>query len=309
MQNGTNDEINSEKHENEVNEASLSDVKNSIATLAKKYIKDSFFDKLVDTAGISQAKEILLGDLKNMIGHGTSGKAAQIFANAVRMAKNTKSVDTILANYMLKGDGMGARIGYGESVEAKDPIEGFRKFLAESRKSQLDDVKLDEKKDTPSEEEINEAIKVAEAHGYKVTKIDEKKGCCDGGCDKKKKPTKEEIEEAIKIVEARGAKVIRESAVVGHVIECEGICSASGLKDLIDDALATGNVARDVADSIDDIVVEGESLKIVSSELGERINEALIDGISKFLENAPGIEVEVGEDVVDNWQRAFSKVE
>ena len=58
-----------EEKEQELNAAELSDVKNSIAALAKKYITGSFFDKLADSSGIKIAKDILLDDLKNMIGH------------------------------------------------------------------------------------------------------------------------------------------------------------------------------------------------------------------------------------------------
>ncbi len=148
-----------EEKEQELNEAELSDVKNSIAALAKKYITGSFFDKLADSSGIKIAKDILLDDLKNMIGHGTSGLAAKKFANAIQMAKNPVAVDTILANYMLKGDGMGSGIGYSEAEE----IKPFKKFLSESR---------EEKKEV-SQDNIDEARKNVEARGYRV--IEEKK--------------------------------------------------------------------------------------------------------------------------------------
>jgi len=46
-----------------------------------------------------------------------------------------------------------------------------------------------------TQEELNEAIKVAEANGYKVGE---------------RKPTDEEIAEAIKVVESKGLKVIKE---------------------------------------------------------------------------------------------------
>ena len=75
-------------------EAELSDVKNSIATLCKKYIAGSFFDKLVDSSGIKIAKDILMSDLKEMIGHGTSAPAAKKFATAILTAKSTPAVDT-----------------------------------------------------------------------------------------------------------------------------------------------------------------------------------------------------------------------
>lgn len=150
----------------ELNEAELSDVKNSIASLCKKYLTGSFFDKLVDTSGIKIAKDILLGDLKNMIGKGTSGPAAKKFAIAIQMAKNPVAVDTIMSNYMLKGDGMGSGIGYSESAE----IQGFREYLTEAKKGGCCGGKK-----KPSKEEIEEAIKVVEAEGYKVSRLEESK--------------------------------------------------------------------------------------------------------------------------------------
>ena len=159
--------------ENEVNqltEGELSAVKNSIATLCRKYIKDSFFDKLVDTSGIGIAKDILIRDLKEMIGHGTSAQAAKRFATAILGAKNTKSVDTILANYMLAGDGMKSGIGYNESAQSQ--LKPFQEFLSESRKN-ASKAECGEKK-KPTQEEIDEAIKVAEAHGYRVMNESEK---------------------------------------------------------------------------------------------------------------------------------------
>ena len=176
-----------EEKEQELNEAELSDVKNSIAALAKKYITGSFFDKLADSSGIKIAKDILLDDLKNMIGHGTSGLAAKKFSNAIQMAKNPVAVDTILANYMLKGDGMGAGIGYSESEE----IKPFKKFLSEAR---------EEKKEV-SQELIDEARKIVEAEGFTVTDPEADKHVI----------SKEKIEAAKKIVEARGYKVVNES--------------------------------------------------------------------------------------------------
>ena len=150
----------------ELNEAELSDVKNSIASLCKKYLTGSFFDKLVDTSGIKIAKDILLGDLKNMIGKGTSGPAAKKFAIAIQMAKNPVAVDTIMSNYMLKGDGMGSGIGYSESAE----IQGSREYLTEAKKGGCCGGKK-----KPSKEEIEEAIKVVEAEGYKVSRLEESK--------------------------------------------------------------------------------------------------------------------------------------
>ena len=281
----------------ELNEAELSAVKNSIATLAKKYIAGSFFDKLVATTGISQAKDILLGDLKNMVGRGTSAPAAAKFAQAIKFAKSTTAVDTILANYMLAGDGMKSGIGYNESVQPTDHIEAFRKYLAESRKAELDEKckgcdKKDDKKDDkkkPSEKEIEEAIKIIESTGQKVIrpaeKIDEKKGCCG---DKKiqKKPIKEAATELV-IVDCGGTKADPE-----------------GVKELIDDAIATGTMGS-AADAIDDIVVDGGKILIYTDDPSVEFFDEVRDGVARFLRNAAGIEAEVGEDTVDDWQLAF----
>lgn len=306
MQNGTNVEINSEKQEVELNEAELSAVKNSIATLAKKYITGSFFDKLVATTGISQAKDILLGDLKNMVGRGTSAPAADKFAQAIKFAKSTTAVDTILANYMLAGDGMKSGIGYNESAQPTDHIEAFRKYLAESRKADLDekckgccdkkddDKKKDDKKQV-SEEEIAAAIKIIESTCQKVIrpaeKIDEKKGCC-GEKKIQKKP-------------------IKESADDRRIdFFCNDICDAAGFKTLIDNAIATGNVDRESADAINDIEVDGDHVIVYCdrSVYAEDLIADLQDGISTFMDTAVGIEAEVGEDVVDRWEQVFGNI-
>ena len=313
MQNGTNGEINSEKQEVELNEAELSAVKNSIATLAKKYITGSFFDKLVATTGIGQAKDILLGDLKNMVGRGTSAPAAAKFAQAIKFAKSTTAVDTILANYMLAGDGMKSGIGYNESAQPTDHIEAFRKYLAESRKADLDekckgccDKKDDDKKDDEkddkkddkkqvSEEEIAAAIKIIESTGQKVIRpteqIDEKKGCC-GEKKIQKKP-------------------IKESADDRRIdFFCNDICDAAGFKTLIDNAIATGNVDRESADAINDIEVDGDHVIVYCdrSIYAEDLIADLQDGISTFMDTAVGIEAEVGEDVVDRWEQVFDNI-
>lgn len=302
-----------EDKDKELNEAELSAVKNSIATLAKKYIKDAFFDKLVATTGISQAKEILIGDLKNIVGKGTSAPAAAKFAQAIGLAKSTKAVDTILANYMLAGDGMKSGIGYNESVQPTDHIEAFRKYLAESRKADLDekckgccdkkdDDKKDEKKDGKkddkkqvSEEEIAAAIKIIESTGQKVIRpaeqIDEKKGCC-GEKKIQKKP-------------------IKESADDRRIdFFCNDICDATGFKTLIDNAIATGNVDRESADAINDIEVDGDHVIVYCdrSVYAEDLIADLQDGISTFMDTAVGIEAEVGEDVVDRWEQVFDNI-
>lgn len=309
MQNGTNEEINSGKQEVELNEAELSAVKNSIATLAKKYIAGSFFDKLVATTGISQAKDILLGDLKNMVGRGTSAPAAAKFAQAIKFAKSTTAVDTILANYMLAGDGMKSGIGYNESAQPTDHIEAFRKYLAESRKADLDekckgccddkkkddekkdDDKKDDKKKQVSEEEIAAAIKIIESTGQKVIRpaeqIDEKKGCC-GEKKIQKKPIKEAVAEYV-------------------VVDCGGTkADPQGVKELIDDAIATGTMDA-AADLVIDIVIEGDKLHIYTEDPTVEFLDEVRDGVEKFLSNAPGIEAEVGEGTLDDWQLAFEK--
>ena len=188
----------------------LSDVKNSIAKLCKKYISGSFFDKLVDSSGIGIAKEILLDDLKEIVGHGTSTIAAKKFSNAIENAKTQVAVDTVLANYMLAGDGMNSRIGYSEAVEQASEVETFRKFLAESRcEGKCKEEKKEGKKrynlaemanlNKPTDEQLEEALEVAMKAGYRVilpeeiaeaTEICEKagykvkkKGCCGDDCE------------------------------------------------------------------------------------------------------------------------------
>lgn len=302
MQNGTNEEINSGNQEVELNEAELSALKNSIATLAKKYIAGSFFDKLVATTGISQAKDILLGDLKNMVGRGTSAQAAAKFAQAIKFAKSTTAVDTILANYMLAGDGMKSGIGYNESAQPTDHIEAFRKYLAESRKADLDekckgccddkkmdDDKKDDKKKQVSEEEIAAAIKIVESTGQKVIRPteqnDKKKGCCG-----EKKIQKKRIKEAV-------AEYV--------VVDCGGTkADPKGVKELIDDAIATGTMDA-AADLVIDIVIEGDKLHIYTEDVSVEFLDEVRDGVERFLRNAPGIEAEVGEGTLDDWQLAF----
>lgn len=304
----TKTEIKMKEYESNLTEAELSSAKNSLAALCKKYITGSFFDKLVDTTGISQAKDILLGDLKNMIGRGTSAPAAKRFVEAIVSARNSRAVDTILANYMLAGDGMRSGIGYNESTST-DHIEAFRKFLSESRKNDMKcDGKSDKSDKKPTEEEIAEAMKIVEEHGYTAVKIVEKKSCC-GKCEKDEKKDDEDdkkLKEALSIIEGCGKKVVKESEEQSFTLHCDGFCDPDGLKALIDNALATGNVERAVADSIVDIITTEDSVRIVGDQavLADSMF-AIYDGIEKFLENAPGIEVEVGEDVIDNWKEVF----
>ena len=287
----------------ELNEAELSAVKNSIATLAKKYIAGSFFDKLVATTGISQAKDILLGDLKNIVGSGTSAPAAAKFAQAIKFAKSTAAVDTILANYMLAGDGMRSGIGYNESAQTIDHIEAFRRYLAESRKADLEekckgccDKKKDNDKKKPSEKEIAEAIKIIESTGQKVIRPAKnqyvKNGCCGG-----KKIQKKQIKESA------GYRIID--------FFCNDICDPVGFKTLIDNAIATGNVDRESADAINDIELDGDHVIVYCdrSVYPEDLIADLRDGISTFMDTAVGIEAEVGEDVVDRWEQVFDNID
>lgn len=295
----------------ELNEAELSDVKNSIASLCKKYLTGSFFDKLVDTSGIKIAKDILLGDLKNMIGKGTSGPAAKKFAIAIQMAKNPVAVDTIMSNYMLKGDGMGSGIGYSESTE----IQGFREYLNEAKKGGCCGGKK-----KPSEEEIEEAIKVVEAEGYKVTRLEESK-------EEKNYVTEEEIENAKKIVESRGFKVVEkkieeatnrsekkvDESSIGpgrFAIPSENL-NVDDLKKLIDDAI--DSVPNDDFDAIQDIRIDRFGRIIVSFDReaidDKSLLESIWDSVEDYMKTATGAEADYGEEIVDNWDDAFYAAE
>lgn len=280
-----------EEKEQELNEAELSDVKNSIAALAKKYITGSFFDKLVDSSGIKIAKDILLDDLKNMIGHGTSGLAAKKFANAIQMAKNPVAVDTILANYMLKGDGMGSGIGYSESTEVKP----FKKFLSESV----------EKKEQPSEDLIAEAKKIVEAEGFKVTEPEQHF------------VSKEKIEEAKKIVESRGYKVVNESEADDHIllevpVERLGF-DLDEFESLIDMAMNDRRVPTFLRNKIEldsNGASDGTVQVIVYDAEDEKdAKETLIKLIDIFIDDATGIEAEISEDLLDNYPNLINKAE
>ena len=293
------------ENEKQLTEADLSAVKNSIAALCKKYIAGSFFDKLVDSSGIRIAKDILLGDLKEQIGHGTAAKAAEKFANAIQMAKSTPAVDTILANYMLKGDGMGAGIGYNESEEKK--VTPFQQYLAEAREAAEKNSEADklpdevpvneEKKEEPkyTQEEINEAIEVAKANGYKVI-------------------TKEQIEEAKKIVEAKGFKVIEESETTEEpesINEAEKITDAKlivhvfdydidEVADLIKFALEDIDAPTYLRNEFGDVEkVNGDV--VVKIKGAEKPAEDLTKLIRFYKENNPGLESEYDEDLLDYY--------
>lgn len=282
-----------EEKEQELNEAELSDVKNSIAALAKKYITGSFFDKLADSSGIKIAKDILLDDLKNLIGHGTSGLAAKKFANAIKTAKNPVAVDTILANYMLKGDGMGAGIGYSESEEVKP----FKKFLSEAR---------EEKKEV-SQDLIAEARKIVEAEGFTVTDPEADKHVI----------SKEKIEEAKKIVESRGYKVVNESESEDSIfievpVEKLGF-DLDEFESLIKMAMKDRRVPTFLRNKIEldsNGASDGSVQVIVYDAEDERdAKETLIKLIDVFLEDATGIEAEISEDLLDNYANLINKAE
>ena len=290
--------------ENEVNqltEGELSAVKNSIATLCRKYIKDSFFDKLVDTSGIGIAKDILIRDLKEMIGHGTSAQAAKRFATAILGAKNTKSVDTILANYMLAGDGMKSGIGYNESAQSQ--LKPFQEFLSESRKN-ASKAECGEKK-KPTQEEIDEAIKVAEAHGYRVMNESEKNFV-----------SQEDIDRAIAIVEAKGCRVVKkdtikeDAEVVSTIVfPCDGASvNPKDLKHIIESAMSLGDIKESASGAISSLEVVDKDLILnfyVDKSDREDLLDEVWDGVEDFLKTATGIQAEVDESTLDNWERAF----
>lgn len=316
-------------------EAELSDVKNSIATLCKKYIAGSFFDKLVDSSGIKIAKDILMSDLKEMIGHGTSAPAAKKFATAILTAKTTPAVDTILANYMLKGDGMGAGIGYNESTAV--PVQSFQQFLSEARKAE----KID---GNPSQEMIEEAIKTVEAEGYKVKKIAEKLGSkevitqeqIDEAIEIAKQHgyrviTQEQIEEAKKVVEAKGFKVVNEKDEDNDIRdlarEYAGVekdpekdvlyiklydYDPDEVADLINAALADKAVPTYLRNIFQNGAKPGKSW--VSIDLGtyeEADEDETIENLTKlvdaYVEGAVGLEAEYSEELLDNYPFLFKK--
>lgn len=302
-------------------EAELSDVKNSIATLCKKYIAGSFFDKLVDSSGIKIAKDILMSDLKEMIGHGTSAPAAKKFATAILTAKSTPAVDTILANYMLKGDGMGAGIGYNESTAV--PVKSFQQFLSEARKAE----KIDGK---PSQEMIDEAIKTVEAEGYKVNKIAEKSAShevitqdqIDEAIEVAKKHgyrviTHEQLEEAQRIVETKGFRVVNENdeqpkpkkdVLFIKLYDYD----PDEVADLINAALDD----KSVPTYLRNIFGDGAKARkdYVCIDLGrysEANEEETIENLTKlvdaYVENSVGLEAEYDEDLLDNYPFLFKK--
>lgn len=316
-------------------EAELSDVKNSIATLCKKYIAGSFFDKLVDSSGIKIAKDILMSDLKEMIGHGTSAPAAKKFATAILTAKSTPAVDTILANYMLKGDGMGAGIGYNESTAV--PVQSFQQFLSEARKAE----KIDGK---PSQEMIDEAIKTVEAEGYKVNKIAEKSAShevitqdqIDEAIEVAKAHgyrvvTHEQLEEAKKIVEAKGFKVVKEKDEDNDIADLAREYASKEpdpKKDVLfiklydydpDEVAELINASledKSVPTYLRNIFKDGAKARkdYICIDLGtyeEANEEETIENLTKlvdaYTENAVGLEAEYSEELLDNYPFLFKK--
>lgn len=341
-----------ENNETQLNEAELSAVKNSIASLAKKYITGSFFDKLADSVGLSQAKTILANELENMIGHGTGGTSAKRFSQAIQYAKNKTAVDTILANYMLAGDGMKSGIGYTESQEAPNgesvseasihsEITGFRQFLSESRKNDLKEKKekeekrcggkkcyktkdgkeipkekideaiaivkaagctVDDSKIMPSEEEIAEAIKIAEANGLHV--VNEKKGKeedkkCRDEDDKKK------VEEALALIKSAGLTVNESSGDDWVTVRTLDV-DPDDLRDAIDDGIALKYIKN--GDSITNVyVLDGAIMvKFDNDAVGAKeILSEIRDGLKQLFMEDAGSVVAYGEDTVDGLDRIF----
>lgn len=348
-----------ENNETQLNEAELSAVKNSIASLAKKYITGSFFDKLADSVGLSQAKTILANELENMIGHGTGGTSAKRFSQAIQYAKNKTAVDTILANYMLAGDGMKSGIGYTESQDAPagepvseasihSEITGFRQFLSESRKNDLKEKQkkdneekscdekscggkklyktkdgkeipqekideaiaivkaagctVDDSKIMPTEEEIAEAIKVAEANGLHV--VNEKKGKED---DKKcsVEDDKKKVEEALALIKAAGMTVNESSGDDWVTVPTLGV-DPDDLKDAIDDGIALKYIKG--SDSITNIyVLDGAIMVKFDNEAvgAKEILSEIRDGLKQLFMEDAGSVVAYGEDTVDELDHIF----
>lgn len=337
-----------ENNETQLNEAELSAVKNSIASLAKKYITGSFFDKLADSVGLSQAKTILANELENMIGHGTGGTSAKRFSQAIQYAKNKTAVDTILANYMLAGDGMKSGIGYTESQDAPagEPvyeasvyteITGFRHFLSESRKNDLKEKQKEEKKSCdekscggkksyktkdgkeipkekideaiaivkaagctvddskimPTEEEIAEAIKVAEANGFRVVN------------EKKDEDDKKRVEEALAIIKSAGMTVNESSGEDWVIVKTLDV-DPEDLRDAIDDGIALKYIKD--SDSILDInILDGGILvKFDKEAIGAKdVLSEIRDGLKQLFMEDAGSVVAYGEDTVDELDHIF----
>lgn len=352
-----------ENNETQLNEAELSAVKNSIASLAKKYITGSFFDKLADSVGLPQAKTILANELKNMIGHGTGGTSATRFAQAIQYAKNKTAVDTILANYMLAGDGMKSGIGYTEAEEAPageqvseasihSEITGFREFLSESRKNDFKEKQKKEKEEKekgccdekccggkkcyktkdgkeipkekvdeaiaivkaagcivddsnvmPTEEEIAEAIKVAEANGLHV--VTEKKDKEDEDKKKADEDDKKKVEEALALIKAAGMKVNEASGSFFLTIPTLEV-DPDDLKDAIDDAIALKYING--AGAITDVTAQDGKVMVLFEEGADaaKLLDAIGDGLNLMFQEDPGAVAAYGEDVVDRTSKLIA---
>jgi len=352
-----------ENNETQLNEAELSAVKNSIASLAKKYITGSFFDKLADSVGLTQAKTILANELQNMIGHGTGGTSASRFAQAIQIAKNKTAVDTILANYMLAGDGMKSGIGYTESQDAPagepvseasihSEITGFRQFLSESRKNDLKDKQkrekeekekgccdekccggkkcyktkdgkeipkekideaiaivkaagciVDDSKIMPTEEEIAEAIKVAEANGLHV--VTEKKDKEDDDKKKADEDDKKKVEEALAIIKSAGMKVNEASGSFFLTIPTLEV-DPDDLKDAIDDAIALKYING--AGAITNVTAHDGKVMVLFEEGTDAaaLLDAIGDGLDTMFHEDPGAVAAYGEDVVDRTAKLIA---
>lgn len=313
-----------ENNETQLNEAELSAVKNSIASLAKKYISGSFFDKLADSVGLPQAK-------------------------------------TILANYMLAGDGMKSGIGYTESEEAPagepvseasihSEITGFRQFLSESRKNDFKEKQkkekeekekscdekccggkkcyktkdgkeipkekideaiaivkaagciVDDSKIMPTEEEIAEAIKIAEANGLHV--VTEKK---DKEDDKKKadEDDKKKVEEALALLKSAGMKVNEASGDDWVTVPTLDV-DPEDLRDAIDDGIALKYIKG--CGSITNISARDGKLIIQFNPTAFRAKDilsAIRDGLKEMFQEDAGSVVAYGEEVVDGLDHIF----
>ena len=222
------------------------------------------------------------------------------------MAKNPVAVDTIMSNYMLKGDGMGSGIGYSESAE----IQGFREYLTEAKKGGCCGGKK-----KPSEEEIEEAIKVVEAEGYRVSRLEESK---EESKEDKSFVTEEEIEKAKKLVESRGFKVrekrVNESEDKYTVLELKADklgFDVDEVESLIKMATSDRSVPTYLRNNVDLASSDANDgtvrVTVYDAEDTEDAKDMLIELIDAFLENATGIEAEISEDLIDNYRGLIEK--
>jgi hypothetical protein len=194
---------------------------------------------------------------------------------------------------MLKGDGMGAGIGYSESEE----IKPFKKFLSEAR---------EEKKEV-SQDLIAEARKIVEAEGFTVTDPEADRHVI----------SKEKIEAAKKIVESRGYKVVNESEAEDSIfleVQVEKLgFDLDEFESLVDMAIHDRKVPTFLRNKIEldsNGASDGTVQVIVYDAEDERdAKETLIKLIDSFLEDAIGIEAEISEDLLDNYANLINKAE